>query len=790
MAAEKIDYSWKVLKNENKKTPPVRCNMAGGVYDEHLWILMGAGAGTGRSNEVWKFSLKNQEWMPITASGDIPTARDGHTATFIGGGKFLLFGGQGVPTVNLKAHKAGGEGGASKIKTMLAREVFNDVHEFNCATMTWTPLFPHGTPPISRRLHSANFINYDDVTMTGALAVRNGIAAASAGGQHRRGMNNAIPSKHTGGSKPNTGNAAQQGIPDKSLVIYGGCGIEPSKKTEQVFNDLWVFAMERKEGKGEWVNLTTRGAVPRPQSGHKSELIGETLVVVGGIPATPFSLSKADQGLSSTLATITSDVMTLNVRNLTWSYVDLRDPVGRRVKLNLHGHSLSRELSDSQNTHVLIFGGKTTAADSTQHDHQYRPKEPISHTLWQLDVVTGTTTPLHAKGSVKNPENRYGHLGVCTFGQSVSESRRDGTTRPFSASAKPKQVLVIFGGSALDAGGFVDPEVYALYRSVRTGIDPVDEVGVGQGTQGSVGSQYSGASVVSSYVSQGRSGSPALSAERSTLPPVDEYDMGMDQSDGRRPQKTIWQRLHGGGGGGGAISVVSNRQPSGSWGDLKLALSYPTTQRENSANIVIRPEVITTADNNALSAGINASTSLTIGATRRTKPDKSTRALLSGPDALRIGALLKKEIYEMTAKQMANSPSRRPLAATLLSGENPHNYETTTLKGDVSTKLMRTLSVGTGAKSLLGPASTLDLDTMRVKFRPPGYAGLNALSVKNLPQDVVSSHIERNRKLSKAIFPIVKGLDFKEAKTAYLTKFPPPSDDGPFLVASALSLNN
>jgi hypothetical protein len=79
--------------------------MAGGVYDDHMWIIMGAGAGNGRSAEVWKFSLKTSEWFAVGASGDIPTARDGHSASYIGDGRFMVFGGQGVPTVNLKANK-------------------------------------------------------------------------------------------------------------------------------------------------------------------------------------------------------------------------------------------------------------------------------------------------------------------------------------------------------------------------------------------------------------------------------------------------------------------------------------------------------------------------------------------------------------------------------------------------------------------------------------------------------------------------------------------------------------
>ena len=104
--------------------------------------------------------------------------------------------------------------------------------------------------------------------------------------------------------------------------------------------------------------------------------------------------------------------------------------------------------------------------------------------------------------------------------------------------------------------------------------------------------------------------------------------------------------------------------------------------------------------------------------------------------------------------------------------------------------MLRTLSVGAGAKSLLGPESTLDLDAMRVKFRRPGYAGLNATSMKSLPPEVITSQIMHNKQWGDAIFPLVKGLDAKEAKTAFMNKYPLNPDIGPFLVGSALSFNN
>ena len=51
--------------------------------------------------------------------------------------------------------------------------------------------------------------------------------------------------------------------------------------------------------------------------------------------------------------------MTLHLRTLTWSYVDLRDPWGRRVQLNLHGLALAHDNNGDPNTAaVFVFGGK------------------------------------------------------------------------------------------------------------------------------------------------------------------------------------------------------------------------------------------------------------------------------------------------------------------------------------------------------------------------------------------------------------------------------------------------
>lgn len=146
-----MDYKWRILPNATRKTPPIRSNLAGGVHGDYLYIIMGAGAGAGRSNEVWRYSLKHGAWEQLEVGGEIPTARDGHSATYVGGGKFLLFGGQGAPTANAKANKVGGEGGASKVRTTLLLTAYLPIDLARLSQTHSTPFMFPGEDAIGAR---------------------------------------------------------------------------------------------------------------------------------------------------------------------------------------------------------------------------------------------------------------------------------------------------------------------------------------------------------------------------------------------------------------------------------------------------------------------------------------------------------------------------------------------------------------------------------------------------------------------------------------------------------------
>ena len=263
------------------------------LYKKALWIFCGASAGKGKAAEVWKFSLSENQWSIVHCTGVAPGSRDSHTATYIGGGKFVVFGGQGFATPNLKMGKA-----ASRVKTYVQRELFNDLFELSLDTLEWTPLYPGGLLfPMGRRGHSAVYINEDVSKMsrtpchthTGGQGGRAAGAASGDGGgrdddvsgngshsddesgtasdsdeedSNEEGNSTVGSASFTldherdsvaesAGNRSADGSAFQKNVPSfvehipaQSLLIFGGSGIELSKYTEVIYNDLWLFSKE------------------------------------------------------------------------------------------------------------------------------------------------------------------------------------------------------------------------------------------------------------------------------------------------------------------------------------------------------------------------------------------------------------------------------------------------------------------------------------------------------------------------------------------------------------------
>jgi len=76
--------------------PSTRYGCGSFMYKGFVWLA--GGEGVGKSSQVWKFSVNQSKWMNVTPNisrDDIPSNRDGHSVSYIGNGRVLLFGGQG-----------------------------------------------------------------------------------------------------------------------------------------------------------------------------------------------------------------------------------------------------------------------------------------------------------------------------------------------------------------------------------------------------------------------------------------------------------------------------------------------------------------------------------------------------------------------------------------------------------------------------------------------------------------------------------------------------------------------
>lgn len=254
-------------------------------------------------------------------------------------------------------------------------------------------------------------------------------------------------------------------------------------------------------------------------------------------------------------------------------------------------------------------------------------------------------------------------------------------------------------------------------------------------------------------------------------------DMGMMVNINRNQQKTIWQRVHDKGPSSlDGISVKTIKQPSASWKDLKLALSYPITERNS-----IIPSTASMMYSNS--------------------PGKK-KAVDDIPDAIRIAELLANEIKEIQLNDNAFRSSRQSRAANLLIGENVHNLQNssssnnpikngTNSYSDNQIRMMRTLETGRGTKSLLG-LETQDLEKSKIKFKNLGLQNTQLQQLLNSQQR--KDHVSNVKSSSLALLPIVRGIKKSDAKKAFLTMFPLSEIDDynqqtNIVLSQALSLN-
>lgn len=261
-------------------------------------------------------------WQKVDTTGqEVPVGRDGHSGTYIGNGRFVIFGGQGFPEPNKKLGK---ESESLKAQTYCKRDVYNDIWVFDCNTLHWSPIYPDGLDfPMGRRGHSAIYIpptnpflssSHDHTNGGGrkddestnissssySMSVTSSVAPSAS--DKSQPQHHDHPHDHPNQSATHSHNRREASppvtpLPGNSLVIFGGAGIELSKYTEQVYNDLWVYSFDT----NMWCKHETRGIEPHATCQHRVAVAGDNMMIIGGILGT-----SATSAISSVASTVGS----------------------------------------------------------------------------------------------------------------------------------------------------------------------------------------------------------------------------------------------------------------------------------------------------------------------------------------------------------------------------------------------------------------------------------------------------------------------------------------------------
>jgi hypothetical protein len=587
-------------------------------------LVCGASAGYGRASEVWKFSLSERIWSKAICTGDAPSPRDGLSGSYIGNGKFVIFGGQGFPEPNQKMTKGAAE--YSRSKTFNKRDILNDLCEFDCVEQKWTPIYPDGLLfPMGRRGHSAIYIdsnlgqinnvvgNGDDQSIDGK-SIKSNISISSSSASKTSSVS--VKTNKTGRSKIQ----ALSPITKDSLVIFGGAGIELSKYTEQIYNDMWVYSYSN----NTWARIIAKGGIdPKPVFQHRMERCGDSLVVIGGIFGQLKSLVQVNQDLVNN-----TDVMIFNMITASWSFLKLWESSGSFARFNFHGFTTALDIQDKKNS-ILIFGGRDIVTKLDASLSRVTPIMTVSRSTgfgqraltntFLLDVDTQSIQSLNVPNM---PSDRYLHFGTSAVDADLmskyyvtkeqkqhNKAKRRRKKNDAPIPHKVEHLMYVFGGASTDSSGFCDPVLYELVRIRSTNDNPY--VSSSSPNQSKVPSRMGSPNFASRPSSRGSVSSRSHPSSRGSvgsnqsrpdsdgglrdqrdvqLMRIDETsgihyddDYGyMEEEDYTDRQfgqsETIWTNLQMRGANESGIRQTAVPNPS-NWNELKLSLSAPLSRR-------------------------------------------------------------------------------------------------------------------------------------------------------------------------------------------------------------------
>jgi hypothetical protein len=466
---------WRRTAQRSMLIPAIKSHSAGATLDSNFLICGGKGAD--QFSDIWRFLANSLEWERIEINGsEVPPPRDGHSLTKVSESKFIVFGGQGN-LLDSGVTERGTENG--KVKYLAMRKLHDDMYEFDCNTLSWTFLPRRKIRPLARRGHVMKYLK---------------------------------PGTRLRGYVTPPEDELPTGL--GHLLLFGGSCLDLSTGFEKAANDVWLYHLESQM----WEEVVCDGALPHPMYGHCGEIVGDSLIIVGGIrvpkrdmgggkrsvvcwycPITCFEclsdkskpqkkrrgdeLPVVKTGMSASEIELlgSGTVSVLDLTSFHWQSlpVDCSSlPPGFSGRgLNLVGHSIVP--SPLEKEEIYIFGGRR----NDERAFQMRRSEHIPANLLSLNTTTMklTVVPVtNAVGDTTNvPEARLNQTCQMILSERVPLSEEAADEKPPARKGKnnrrppfmpvkrpplvPHPMVRIYGGSKLYEAGFCPGQMYDLF---------------------------------------------------------------------------------------------------------------------------------------------------------------------------------------------------------------------------------------------------------------------------------------------------------------------------------------
>jgi N-acetylneuraminic acid mutarotase len=199
--------TWKYDINKNEWTqlspigvPPARrASSMDYIGNDVVLLFGGLGDGTVRLNDLWEYNISNNEWVELTPTGSIPTARSNSGVTAIEDNKLMIFGGsidgttysnelwiydynsnawtKITPSSASKPLSRSGKGlvYAGNDKVMLFGgsggypTFYNDIWEYDINTNEWNEIIPTGNIPSARTYFGMSMVSENKFMVFGGV---------------------------------------------------------------------------------------------------------------------------------------------------------------------------------------------------------------------------------------------------------------------------------------------------------------------------------------------------------------------------------------------------------------------------------------------------------------------------------------------------------------------------------------------------------------------------------------------------------------------------------------------